>query len=233
MSKKDKIVQLRKNGYTINEIVNELHCAKGTVSYHINNANIGGNIKNFLYDIKNEDIELVKKLRLDEKTYDEIHDITEISIDKIKKICRKFKLNKQVFVNRKKFNKDEVLNYYNKVKSLKLTARYFNTSRDTIRKHIDDNDIIKKKEKKKTNSQAVMDWRKRKKKELVQYKGGKCEICGYNKSINVLQFHHINPEEKDFTIGSKSYSLEKLKREVDKCILLCANCHIEIHSKDS
>ena len=82
-----------------------------------------------------------------------------------------------------------------------------------------------------TKSQAVINWRKRKKQELVEYKGGCCERCGYNKSTRALQFHHLDPNEKDFTISRKSYSIERLKKEVDKCILVCANCHAEIHSK--
>ena len=77
----------------------------------------------------------------------------------------------------------------------------------------------------------MIQWRKRKKIELVKYKGGKCERCGYDKTYEALQFHHINPSEKDFTISGKSYSLERLKKEVDKCIMVCANCHIEIHEE--
>jgi hypothetical protein len=49
--------------------------------------------------------------------------------------------------------------------------------------------------------------------------------------MNVLQFHHLDPTKKDFTIGGKSWSYERLKQEVDKCILVCANCHIEIHEE--
>lgn len=71
---------------------------------------------------------------------------------------------------------------------------------------------------------------------LVVYKGGKCERCGYNKCEAALQFHHLNPEEKDFTIShinpGQEFNLEKLYKEVDKCILLCANCHAEEHYKE-
>lgn len=67
----------------------------------------------------------------------------------------------------------------------------------------------------------------------VQYKGGKCEKCGYNKCIGALEFHHLNPDIKDFAIGSKGYtrSWEKVKEELDKCIMVCANCHREIHEE--
>lgn len=65
----------------------------------------------------------------------------------------------------------------------------------------------------------------------VEYKGGKCIICNYNKCFAALEFHHINPLEKDFSISRKgnTRSWEKVKTELDKCILLCANCHRELH----
>ena len=69
--------------------------------------------------------------------------------------------------------------------------------------------------------------------QLIVYKGGKCKKCGYNKCEGALQFHHRDPKEKDFTISrinlSKSFSIENLYKEVDKCDLLCANCHSEEH----
>lgn len=68
---------------------------------------------------------------------------------------------------------------------------------------------------------------------LVEYKGGKCERCGYNKCEGALHFHHLNPNEKAFTLSniniSKTVDMNKLLKEADKCILLCANCHAEEH----
>jgi len=73
--------------------------------------------------------------------------------------------------------------------------------------------------------------RRNKKSSLIQYKGGKCIICGYNKCQQVLQFHHKDPSIKEFALAnSKTMDYEKLKLEVDKCILVCANCHGEIHA---
>ena len=68
----------------------------------------------------------------------------------------------------------------------------------------------------------------------VEYKGNQCEICGYNKCIAALDFHHKNPEEKDFNLSDRNIKLdwEKIKQELDKCILVCANCHREIHYKE-
>lgn len=78
-------------------------------------------------------------------------------------------------------------------------------------------------------SKSVVDWRIRSKQKLVEYKGGSCEKCGYSKCIQALEFHHLDPNEKDFTISGKSWAFEKLKKEVDKCILVCNRCHTEIH----
>lgn len=68
---------------------------------------------------------------------------------------------------------------------------------------------------------------------LIEYKGGKCEKCGYNKCDGALQFHHLNPNEKEFTISNTNLgnlkTFEDFYKEVDKCILLCANCHAEEH----
>ena len=80
---------------------------------------------------------------------------------------------------------------------------------------------------------AVIDIRRRNKIKLVEYKGGKCERCGYDKCIDALEFHHLNPDEKDFGVScGDTRSLEKLKAEADKCIMVCANCHREIHAEE-
>lgn len=70
-----------------------------------------------------------------------------------------------------------------------------------------------------------------KKLKAVEYKGGKCSICGYSKCLNALCFHHLNPDEKDFGITAHSCrSWTSIKIELDKCILLCTNCHAEVHN---
>ncbi|NBO23398.1 HNH endonuclease [bacterium] len=66
---------------------------------------------------------------------------------------------------------------------------------------------------------------------MVEYKGGCCQKCGYDKYFGALEFHHINPEEKDFNPSHyKKYAFDdRVKTELDKCLLLCANCHRETH----
>ena len=65
----------------------------------------------------------------------------------------------------------------------------------------------------------------------IEYKGGKCMICGYDKCNKALEFHHIDSGRKDFGISAKGYtrSWQKVKSELEKCILICANCHRELH----
>ena len=78
---------------------------------------------------------------------------------------------------------------------------------------------------------AVTLWRIRLKEKAVAYKGGQCCLCGYSKCIKSLDFHHKDPNEKDFGIGTGfTRSWEKVKAELDKCILVCRNCHGEIHA---
>ena len=67
-------------------------------------------------------------------------------------------------------------------------------------------------------------------KAAIDYKGGKCEHCGYSKYVGALEFHHKDPKQKD-PKGLRAYKLSRLFAEVDKCILLCSNCHKEEHAR--
>lgn len=69
--------------------------------------------------------------------------------------------------------------------------------------------------------------------EAIESLGGSCSKCGYNKNISALDFHHLNPKEKDFSLDIRkfsNFSNGKLLKELDKCVLLCANCHREEHN---
>lgn len=81
-----------------------------------------------------------------------------------------------------------------------------------------------------TNKQTIQR-QKNLKIQAIEYKGGRCSICGYKKCQAALEFHHLDPSQKDFSIAYlKMYSFSDLvKSELDKCILLCANCHREQH----
>ena len=82
-------------------------------------------------------------------------------------------------------------------------------------------------------SEAVINWRKRTKKKIIESMGGCCQICEYNKCAAALELHHIDPNKKEFSFGgirSSPKKLETLKEELRKCILLCSNCHKEVHA---
>jgi len=83
-----------------------------------------------------------------------------------------------------------------------------------------------------SHTDAITIKRRAIKKALVMYKGGKCERCGYNKCDRALEFHHLDPTQKDFGLSKcLTKSMKTLKQEADKCILVCSNCHAEIHQE--
>lgn len=73
--------------------------------------------------------------------------------------------------------------------------------------------------------------RKNRKIKAVEYKGGCCCKCGYATCMEALEFHHIDDSKKEFALSwMYSLSWDKMKKELDKCALLCSNCHREIHA---
>lgn len=120
------------------------------------------------------------------------------------------------------------------INSLSDTANFFNISKTTVKKYATKGRIpLSIIEKKTKNYQRVKSRRQKIKIKAIEYKGGKCEKCGYSKCGWSLDFHHTNPEEKDFSIAKNStLSWDKVRKELDKCIMVCANCHREIHYEE-
>jgi hypothetical protein len=85
-------------------------------------------------------------------------------------------------------------------------------------------------------SPAVLNWavsegRRKIKLKAIEYLGGFCQKCGYDRCPDALEFHHRNPKEKDFHISNGNYRRwDRIQAELDKCDLLCANCHREYHA---
>lgn len=74
--------------------------------------------------------------------------------------------------------------------------------------------------------------RRQKKLRAIELKGGKCEVCGYNKCPRALVFHHKDPSQKEFEICSDfDRRWDAIVNELQKCVMLCANCHAEEHNK--
>jgi predicted transcriptional regulator len=176
---KEKILELRKKGLKIDEIVKELGCAKSTVSYHINNNGLGSKV------------------------------ITDSLISEI--------------------------NEYYLTHSKAETAKYFGIGVSTVTKYTKNKRVILTDEERKENVvKAVVKRRQKVKKLAIDYKGGSCQRCGYNKCDGALEFHHLDPSKKDFSISSSGNTRgwELIKKELDKCIMVCANCHREIHEEE-
>ncbi len=234
---KGSILKLRKEGMSMKQISKNLKCSISNVSFHLNNEGLGGALNDrktdLLYGLSKEDIDKISGERKKGLTYKEINKKLNISQDKIAKICKINNLPK----SHKFFVSEECIKNINEqydiLKSINKVAKVLKLTKRTVRKylykiHIRKEDILIRKKK---NIEHVNNARRKRKIELLEYKGGKCEVCGYSKSIYSLQFHHLDQEKKDFTIGGRNYSWERMKREVDKCVLLCANCHCEVHEE--
>jgi DNA-binding transcriptional ArsR family regulator len=83
---------------------------------------------------------------------------------------------------------------------------------------------------KRCRAAAVVKRRRTVKRRLIEEAGGACTLCGYDRWIGALQFHHLDPQSKEFHIGQRGYSrsLARSRAEIRKCALLCANCHAEV-----
>ena len=180
----------------------------------------------------------IVELRKKGYTQPQISKELKISIASVSLWCKRFdpegKYNKIHNFYGLELNK-EIIRFYKECGSIKNTVNHFcNLTYPRLRSLLITRGLWEPqktplKETKRNKSLNVINWKKRKKIELIDYKGGKCEKCGYNKCVEALEFHHLDPNEKDFGISNNSYSFERMKKEVDKCILVCSNCHREMH----
>lgn len=83
-------------------------------------------------------------------------------------------------------------------------------------------------------SESVKRCQRRKKQTIVDLFGGECCICGYNKCLSALEFHHLekNEKEEEPAYIIMRWSFKRSKKELEKCILVCSNCHREIHAEE-
>ena len=172
--------------------------------------------------LKNEIINLRK----------EGYKLTEISIKlncslaNVKYHCNKNGLSSQIKITKDKF--DEMLQLIKDGMILKDVSKKMNISISTIKRYknktYDELNVGRK-----YMSTFMIDNRKKLKIKAVEYKGGCCVFCNYSKCYTALSFHHIDADLKDFQISGTNRSWENIKKELDKCILVCNNCHAEIH----
>lgn len=169
-------------------------------------------------EIENKVIELKKN----GCSYNQIMGLVKISKGSISRICKENNLATN-YIELTPEKIEECQKLYNEIGNIKRVAKISGISYDRLRNVIKSKQITPKK-------RDTSLYRREIKKKLVEYKGGKCQICNYSRCYEALEFHHLNPAEKDFQISGGTRSFETLKKEVDKCILVCANCHREIHS---
>jgi DNA-binding CsgD family transcriptional regulator len=83
---------------------------------------------------------------------------------------------------------------------------------------------------KRCRTERVAQWRRNAKDDLVREAGGRCVLCGYDRCLGALHFHHLDPDTKSFGLAMRGHTkaFEKLLAEARKCVLLCANCHAEV-----
>lgn len=118
--------------------------------------------------------------------------------------------------------KEQVLQLKSEGKTQTEIRNILNCSKDTVHYHFNSDYQRRKRERRTLIRQET-------KRKLVDLKGGKCQVCGYKKYVGALQFHHLNPDEKEFTIAENYVSnIDRIMKEINKCILVCGNCHAEI-----
>lgn len=81
-------------------------------------------------------------------------------------------------------------------------------------------------------AEAVARRRRKVKRLLVEEAGGSCRVCGYDRCVAALHFHHLDRAEKSFSLSHRGVarSLAKARSEASKCLLLCSNCHAEVEA---
>lgn len=136
--------------------------------------------------------------------------------------------------------KEEIIKLRKEGKSYNVIAKELNCKKSLVSYHCRANGLggvktekLEESERNSRNYQRVKNRRQATKEKAIEYKGGKCQKCGYNKCSWVFDFHHLDKNKKDFTLSSYlTLSWEKIKKELDKCIMVCANCHREIHYEE-
>lgn len=124
--------------------------------------------------------------------------------------------------------KEDILKLYLNGKSYREIEQITGVNRGTISFYCSE----KTREKKRINR---LNKRNSRKSECIKYKGGECVCCGFNKFESALEFHHLDPKEKEINISeayARNHSFKKIQKELDKCALVCANCHRGIHSNE-
>lgn len=184
---------------------------------------------NIMKKISDEIKQQVIELKQEGCSYNEISQKLGVGKGSVSNICQEAGLGKNIIkLTPEKI--EECQKLYDEIGNIKKVAKITGISYQRLKDVITFKTTVSK-----TNYENLKEHRRRTKETLVAYKGGKCEKCGYDKCIEALDFHHIDPSTKSFGISTSNIyrNIDVLKREVDKCILVCANCHREIHYNEN
>jgi len=121
-------------------------------------------------------------------------------------------------------NRELVLRLTKEGKSAKQITEITGLSKGAVQYH-------RSERRRQSNIKRIAEHRRKMKLKAIEYKGGKCKKCGYNRCANAMSFHHLDPAQKDFKIScGRTWSWEKIKKELDKTIMFCNRCHAELHA---
>lgn len=155
------------------------------------------------------------------------HKLGKNGRDWICKECKKVISLKYYYDNIDKCKKEKQKYYYtNRASILKQSNKYYKKNKKII--------LVKCKLYRDKCYAKIHKERIERSQWLSEYKLSKgCQTCGYNKCVNALEFHHLDPSKKDTIASMGNYSMKRIKKEIEECILLCANCHKELHYKEN
>lgn len=131
--------------------------------------------------------------------------------------------------------KDEIFLLRSQGKSYREISKILNCSKATVNYYLTEggkDKVLKRQQKTRPDRRNTL------RKKYRDFLNGSCCKCGYSKCIDALHFHHLDPKTKKFTItdavhGRVRATEEEIYEEIAKCILICANCHAEIHSNEN
>ena len=180
--------------------------------------------------------EEIVRMRKEGLSYSQICEKTGFSKGTISKYCRGINENFAIYEKITKTNKDDIdksQKIYDDGYSLREVSKIVGINRTTLSKYliIRNRKLKSEDESRKDDIERVKIWKRKLRDDLVEHRGGKCVVCGYDKSIRALHFHHLDLKEKLFRVSVGSVSKELLLKESEKCILVCSNCHCEIHDE--
>ena len=178
--------------------------------------------------------EEILKLRIEGRSYREIELILGKPRSTISYNCKLMGINEPIDGIKRNYEKIKnihEINEYYLTHTIEETSEFFNISKTSVIKYVNPKvEKLTEDERKRRNYNRVKNRRQKLKEKGILFLGGKCSNCSYDKCTSALEFHHVDPKQKEFTIGQNTcMSWDKIKNELGKCILLCSNCHRELH----